>query len=388
LNDIDQYAQSYSALASSMFTSDAIDSSVKVIDYSIALNPNNAVYHYKRGQFFIASGNNNEAIESLTRAVELNKSYSDAWHLLGLANYNLRKYEIAIKHLRKTTELDYKNFPAQKTLADAWFALKNYNEAAQNYEAALGIGNASKSNVNPTSIVEVYNSLGKSYYALNEKDTRALDAYKTAIKKSPVYAEALFNRGLYYNKTGDVNSAIEDIEKAISISGDNTQWDFELARNYYDKRDFANAARFYNTTVRMDSTLKYPLATYQAGVCNVELKDFNAALKNYNQVQKLKLDTAIALFNYEMGNVYLNLAKTDSASLYFDKAYAKDSSNGNTIYAMAIVQLQRSKPADALLLFDKAFKTGQLDQKQVKNDRLLATIKDDKNFKALVKKYL
>lgn len=387
LKIIDTYSQKFSSQASDKFNASKTDSAIKLIDYAISISPGISENHFKKGDYFIANDNNNEAIISLTRATDLNKNFTEAWYKLGLAYANLRKFEIAVPNFKKAVVLDNRHLLSQKGLADAYYALKDYNNAAQNYQTALTIINASKNSIDPSTISQVYNSMGKSYFLINESDEKALEAFKNAVKKNPVYAEAYFNRGLYYHRKKELNNAIEDLENAVSFDGKNPSWNYELALTYQDKKDLSNAVKFYNLVMSQDSLKKYPVALYQAAVCNYELQDYNAALKNYHIIQSLGMDSGINKFNYELGNIYLNLNRTDSASLYLEKAYLQDSTNGNILYSMGIVQLQKSKQTDALAFFDKSFKTGQINQKQIKNDKLLAAFRDDKNFKFLIKKY-
>ena len=150
---------------------------------------------------------------------------------------------------------------------------------------------------------------------------------------------------------------------------------------------FQNAAYFYHATTTKDTLKQYPGALYSLANANYELQNYPAAISDYLKVQSLQLDSSVRSFNYELGNIYLNLNKPDSALLYLQNAYVKDSTNGNIVYAIATAHLLKGKPDEALPLFEKAFITKQVNQSVVKKDKLIANLRDDKRFKALMKKY-
>jgi len=387
LSNINQYAIDYYNRSMIKFKESKADSAIFLIDNALSINPSNCEYHFKKGEYLIARYKNNDAIKSLTTAVQCTQNFPDAWYKLGQAYYNLGNYTTAAMNFSQAIEFNSNHFLARKSLGDAFFALKEYNKAAQSYEGFLGIINTIK-NIQDLSIIpEVYNSLGKAYFKMNETDVRAIDAFKNAIKKSPAFAEAYYNKGLFHYVQKEPADAVKDLEQAITLDGKHASWNYQLALALQDNGDFQNAANYFASTISMDSLKYFPKAQYLQGKCNYQLQFYENALSNYQKVQKAGLDSGIIQFDFELGNTYLNLTKTDSAFHYLQKIYTKDSTNENSIYALAIAQLQKGNQDEALRLFEKAFQTGKMNKKLVKNDKLLAIFKDDKRFKALMSKY-
>ena len=223
---------------------------------------------------------------------------------------------------------------------------------------------------------------------MNETDKRALEAYNNSIKKNPNYSEAYYDRGLYYHKKNELSDAVKDLEKAVSLDTKRAEWYFELANTYRDKNDFQNAATYFKFAISLDSLKKYPTATYLLANCNYQSQNYAGALTNYQEVQSLNLDSGMINFNNELGSTYLNLNKPDSALEYLHKAFLKDSTNGIIMYSIATSYFLKGNSDEALTWFEKAFQTGQFKQKMVKNDKLIANLRDDKRFKAFMKKYL
>ena len=388
IKNIGTYAQGYADRATKKYTENAVDSAIVLVDFAITINPANSEYWFNRGVYFLSKRNNQEAVKCFDQSIQLNSNSAEAYYKLGLAHFNLNDYNAAAKNFKKTTEMDAKHFLAQKGLGDASFALKDYNSAAQSYEACLKIINAGKNISTPETISEVYNSMGKSYLKMNETDQKALEAFDNSIKKNSNYAEAYYDRGLYYHKKKELSDAIKDMEKAVSLDTKHVDWYFELANTYRDKNDFQNAANYFKYTIGLDTLRKYPNAIYLLANCNYESQDYASALANYLKVQSLNLNSTIDNFNYELGNTYLNLNKPDSALEYLHKAFLKDSTNGNVLYSIATSHFLKGNPDEAFTWFEKAFQTGQLKQKMVKNDKLIANLRDDKRLKALMKRYL
>ena len=387
LKIIDNFAQKFYEQASDKFFKQDTLGAIKSIDQAIAISPKKSEYHFRRGEYLITLGKNDEAIASLSRAIELNDNLTEAWFKRGEAYFNKSDYKTASENFSTATKQESKHLPSLKGLGDSYFALKNNAGAAQTYETFIQVANAAKNSTDASTMSQVYNSLGKSYFLISEADEKALNAFKNAIKKNPAYAEAYFNKGLYHHKKNDLNDAIEDLIKSVNIENKNAAWDYELAQTYRDKADFGNARISYTNTLVIDNQKSYPQALYLSGNCSYQLNDYNAALPVYQKVQLAGLDGMIQSFNYELGNIYLNLNKTDSAIIYIQKASLVDSTNGKVIYASAVAQLQKGNQAEALRLFDNALKTGKISKQQIKNDKLVANFKDDKNFKQLIKKY-
>jgi tetratricopeptide (TPR) repeat protein len=277
---------------------------------------------------------------------------------------------------------------AQRATGDAYFALRDYADAANSYEAALRSASSSKP---PTfdgmALADVYNHKGKSYLEMQQYD-KALADFKNAIRNDKNFALAYYNRGETYYLTGQLSDAIEDVAKAISLQGTPPcKWPYTLAKAYQAKKDYTNAASYYTNCINLDSAIGLPDAVYNLGRCQSELQNFPGALSSYNRALSLRLDTAVATFHLEMGTVYLHVGKFDSAYTCYNTVYAKDTTNGFALYGLASAQLLAGKTDESLVWFDKCFQTRMVKYNDAKRDKLIAKIWDDKRFQALKRKY-
>lgn len=118
------------------------------------------------------------------------------------------------------------------------------------------------------------------------------------------------------------------------------------------------------------------------------MKSYPKALDNYRRLLAFHLNEMPPSFNYEMGNIYLNMGKYDSANSYLVRSVRSDPSNGYILYSMASCFYLRGKTEESLKWFERSFKTKTLEKSFVDHDALLASLQNDKRFKDLKKKYL
>src|SRR5258708_1039542 len=386
IKNIQVYAEAFYQRAVAKFNNNRTDSAIVLVDYAISIDPFSSLYRFSRGEYYYALQNNKEAIVSYDKAVQLNTNYNTAFYKRGLAYYNLKDYHHAIDNFTSVLNLNNQDLMAQKGKADAYFYLDDYNNAAGSYEACLKTNAPQKNGLSPLVLAEIYNSLGKSYFEMADLE-KALADFKNAIRYNKDLAEAYFNRGHTYYKTGQLSGAIEDLSKSLTFGEQHAQWHYVAGKAYQDKKDYPNASANYSKCIKLDTLSKFPDAIYNEGHCYYLAQNYMAALPVYSRSLSLQLDTAVSSFDIEMGNVYLNTGKYDSAYLFYNKTYQIYSTNGLAAYGIAATLVQKGKNEESLTWFDKSFQTKALAYSDIKKDKLIANIRDDKKFKALLKKY-
>ncbi len=387
LKNIESYAAAYFQRSTTKFANLQKDSAIKLADYAIAVNSLSSVYRFTRGEYYFAVNNYKEAINNYDQALAIDKNYIDAFYRRGLAFYNLGNYKAAIDNYTSAVKLNPQLYLGQKGLGDAYLALADYPNASSNYEGFIQTIDKVKLPPNPSVVAEAYNGMGKAYFAAGNYE-KALAAFKNAVKKNAALPEALYYRGYTLYKTNELSDAISDMSKAVSMENTHYQWHFNLGKAYQDKKDFQNAAICYNNCIKLDTTGKMPEAFYLRGYSNYELQNYPAALTDYAKVYPTVQNNPAIPINTEMGNIYLNMNKYDSAFDYYNRSYLKDSAgNGAAMYGIGSVFYLRGKPDDALVWFEKSFQTKKVNISDIKKDKLIAALRDDKRFKALIKKY-
>jgi tetratricopeptide (TPR) repeat protein len=378
------YAVNFANQAADAFVKKSTDSALRYIAAAIAIEPGSALYRFTQGEYYYALGDNMKAVISYDRAVRYNSAYVQAYYKRGLAWYELKDYRVAIDNFNMALSLSPQHLYAMKGKGDALRAQKDYTRAAEAYETSLRLALNTKG-VPPTLTPELYNDLGTCYFQLGQYEKTIADE-KRAIAEDRNFADAYFNRGYAYYRQGRLADAIEDMTKAMTLLDKHPEWHYILGRVYQDKKEYANAAAAFGEYVQKDKEPAMPDAIYRQGYCNYMLQNYTAALPFYSRSLALHLDT-VHTFPVEIGEVYLNTGKYDSAYYFLHKAYQRDSTNGWASYGIGSSLALQGKADESIVWFERSFRKKTPSYDQIKRDRLLGDIRNNKKFKELLKKY-
>jgi tetratricopeptide (TPR) repeat protein len=237
-------------------------------------------------------------------------------------------------------------------------------------------------------IAEINDSLGNACIQVKNYDA-AIIALKNALRKNENFADAYFNRGLAYFYQGNMESAMQDIKKALELDPKYkyAEWNYYAGKAFFSGGKYSDASSYFSNTIERDSASRFSDAIYFRGKCFLQLEVFDQAMKDYKQVESLKADTALKNFNYEFGIIYLNSKQPDIALQYFKKERLTDSLNVDFNYAIGEAYAQKSQIDDAIPYLEIVLQSKRVTPKKMRSNKFLATIADDKRVKDLLKKY-
>ena len=380
------YGVKFYNLAVNSFANNRLDSALVNIDFAISIDPASALDRFTRGEYLYFLHKYKEAIGAYDEALSLNNAYMNAFYKRGMARMGIADYKEAIVNFRAALQLAPGNVLAKKGEGDADLALLDFADAAATYEIALKLADNSKPAIGPDILAAIYNAKSKAYFELQNYEKAVGDA-RNAIRYDKNFAEAYFNRGNAYYKQNSLSDAIEDIGKALSFEDHHARWHYVMAMTYEQKKDYTNALNQYASCAQQDSAGAFPQAIYKQGYCNYLLQSYDAAVPFYNRALSMQLDSSLTNFNIEFGTVYLNSSKYDSATLFYKKAYNKDTANGYASYGIATVLVMEKKIDESFPWFERSFATKTPTKDEIKHDKLLADFRNNKKFKELLKKY-
>jgi tetratricopeptide (TPR) repeat protein len=385
IGEIETIAESFFDRGLTKFRAGDRDSAMSLFNSAISIRPNQSNYWFNKGECYYAGGSYQDAFNAYSQAIALSPQYADAYQKRGLSNLHLNKNKEAINDFTKSLQFDTQLYESQKGLGDAYFALKDYKNSIPAYEACFEM-KSFKSGDQGTLSAEIYNSIGKANFKLNDF-AKALDNFKSAVKKKDAFAEAHYNRGLTYFKLNDSKNAIKEIKYAITLQGNHYEWNYDLARVLEESKIYEEAEYYFAYAIKMDSAHMLNDAVYHHGFCNYKLRNFSAALPDYQKSLPSLPDNTLAAAYNEMGNIYLNLRKYDSAYDCLNKSFLKDSTSGAVLYSIASCYYLKGNTEESFRWFERSFQTKMLEKSAVENDVLLAALKDDKRYKDLKKRY-
>jgi len=252
-----------------------------------ATPPAKAVEFYNQGKAFWKSLDISDAIDALTKAIEIYPNYIDALSERGSIYFLTRKHQLAVNDLDRVlasrpnnakilhyrglalTEIAVKakdddndrktaNGFAQRALADLSKAIEIapneypyynargkllldfgfYKESVTDFDKSISI----KAN----GVALAHRGLAKYYL----DDAAAIDDLNQAVKIAPDYPDAFYIRGTIHRDNGRLKDALRDLDEAIKLSKYNEKYFntrgmlyFRLEDGYLAVADFTNAIK-------------------------------------------------------------------------------------------------------------------------------------------------
>ncbi len=389
LAKIATFADDINFLATEDAAKKLYESALVYVGRAILVNPVSPEYRFQQGNYLYELKQYQKAIKSYDSAVYLRNDYIDALYKRGYAYFNLTKFDSALRNFDGIVKLNPGNIAALQGKADCYFEMEDYANAVPAYEQTLKLIDDNKgANMSDGVKAKLNNNLGYAYYQTNLLD-QSIQVLKKAVRFDENYAKAYYNLGKSYEKSGNVDNAIEKIDKALSYDPNNYIWNYNSAGVYRQKGNFPKAIQLYSTAIQFDTSQELPSAVYYRGFCQIQTGAYADATKDYLAILKNGQDTTYPTFNNELGSAFYNLANYDSAYIFYNKSYTKDSSDANAIgaYGLASVLFEQKKTAEAMILFEKAFQTKTIPKAIVKGDKNYAEFKAEKQFKDLFNKY-
>lgn len=174
---------------------------LELMEQSLQLSSDNAIYHSNLGMVYKAKGDFPKALASYDQSLRLNPNS-------------------ARTHTNRGNILS---------------ALGSFSEALLAHEKAQQLD---------PNLPEVYNNRGGVLQSLH-RFTEAIAAYQRAIDLHPLYGEAYLNRGLAQKSLGENNLAMESFKRAVQMSSQNPRAYHALADLYFDGGFLGEALQAY-----------------------------------------------------------------------------------------------------------------------------------------------
>lgn len=249
--------------------------------------PAKAVELFEKGKAFWKAYEIGDAIDAMTKAIELSPNYLDALSERGTIYFLIRKYEPAVNDLDKVlavqpnntkilhyrglalTEIAVKtkdddndrktaNGIAQRALADISKAIEIapneypyfnargklllafgfYKESITDFEKSIAI--------KPNGVAFAHRGLAKFFL----DDATAMNDLNQAVKIAPDYPDAFYIRGTVHRDNGKLKDALLDLDEAIKLSKYNEKYFntrgmlyFRLQDGYMAVADFSKAIK-------------------------------------------------------------------------------------------------------------------------------------------------
>jgi len=247
-------------------------------------SPNWESGHRLLGLCYLALKNNALAVSSFTRAVQLKSTAFSTYRGLGLAYFNMQRYEDAVQALNQGESFasEEEKYSFYHIRGSAYFRLQNYNEAVNDMTAAIPLKQTDWTD---------FSELGIAYFNLNRID-EAIQALQKADSMKPGQSVVAENLGKAYFKKGvaaltakQYGQAVEFLQKAKDYDPKNGYVSYNLGEAYMFQKNYPAAEKAYNQAVEV---LPNNAEVYsRLGLACEKLKKYDLALSAYQKANGL-----------------------------------------------------------------------------------------------------
>lgn len=289
------------------------------------------------GAMYLTKGNEEKAIEKLSKSISLDPSYGKAYVLRGSAYGRLKKYKEAFD--------DYDAFlagsPERKDLSLLYgvrgttlFSMGKYEQAADDF---LRLQKEEPDQFYPNSMA------GQSLYKCKQYE-KAIPYLKKAAEIKPNAPIIWDTLGMAYDGMKQPRSAQETLEKAVSLGSDSPLTYLQLSHFYRKRKDYPALARLDTAFIEKNpkSFLFYQDRAYALEI----MGKYEEAISDFNAAIDLGLD--IPDIHLERGLCYLKIGDPEKALADF-KAAEEQVPQDQTALLLSSVALGRMKEYDRAL---------------------------------------
>lgn len=165
---------------------------------------------FMKGYAFKEQGDTLNAIRNFNKAVDQNSSYYEAYIQLGLM-YHSRKDRLALDFYNNALNIRPQSIEAHYNIAIFYQDIGDYAKAKDRYEMITQIDNTYS---------RAYHNLGWICMEIDKNYEDAVNYFNQAIAYQSDYVDALYNRGVAYEKMGEKQKAIDSYASVINIDSE------------------------------------------------------------------------------------------------------------------------------------------------------------------------
>ena len=300
-----------------LFSSGHIREALNTVQTLISQHPNEALLHNISGVCYKATGQQEMAVQSFKRAVEIKSDFADAHYNLGLTLQELNQLDDAVKSYLKALTIKSDYAEAYNNLGVTLKDLDQLEEAVKCYEKALII---------KPDYPEAHNNLGNALKNLGRL-SKAVECFERMLTIDPDNAEGHNNLGNTLYVLGQPNAAGKSYMKALAIEPDYAEAHNNLGITLNELGRFKDAEASYNRALAIAP--HFPEAYSNLGDLLTDLKRLDEALVSYETAFNLKPDIIFMLG--KLLHTKMHLCLWDDLSSRLDELQDKIHNNEKVI---------------------------------------------------------
>jgi len=351
--DPNELVQKFWRDAKDMLRNGRYEEAIEQLNQVLILDTNSDSAYYNRGLAKNFMGNISGAIADYSRAIDLNPKNAEALFNRGVIRLNGQDLVGALSDFNAL--IDYQLYRGED-LADIFIArakvfieLNSWDDAESDLNAAI--------NHNP-GCAEIY--LHKGIICDHLVDSvNAIRNYTICINLDAKIALAYYNRGYHKYKSALYEEALEDFNRGIEISNEQTpkyQMVLLMRGNIFQrKKKWQEAIKDYTNAIRLDS--KDSKAYFNRAQVRFEVQDLPGAIADYTLCLSLDNENTFALYNRGMAKY--DLSDYWGALDDFDRLISLESDDGEAYLFRGKVKIKLGNINEACRDFGKAGELGE-----------------------------
>jgi len=357
----------YLTQAIKCFNDGNLEQALEFCKIAAANNMDNPLVYYTTGSIYAQTDRPSEAIEFFNKAIELKPDYAEAFASRGGEYSKLSDFNKASEDLMHAINLDQRN-GSYYFLVGLFleFDLKKIDESNSWYNAAF--------NLNPEMMqdfeqihhqyaikkatVKLYPGLiERAQSCIMEANLEMSSIYcNQAIELRPYGSEAYATRAVINRELGDIESALKDFNKAISLNENFVEAYFHRGNLYSLKMGRADlAVKDYSKVIELEPN-NYSAYSYRAMMYYTYLNEADLALKDYDtciEIDPNRIEAYIGISSI------VGFADPEKALKNINKAIELQPDNPNALTVRATFLLENfDRYEDAFIDIDKAIALG------------------------------
>ena len=199
--------------------------------------------HRRRGIEAAQRGDQQQAIEHYTKAIELQPEDSYTYRRRGYAHHREGEYDLAIQDFDKSLELDPDNALTYRRRGYAHHRKGAFDRAIQDFDKSLEL--------DPDNAL-TYRRRGYAHHRKGAFD-RAIQDFDKSLELDPDNALMYHRRGIAHYRKGAFDRAIQDFDKSLELDPDNALTYRHRGIAHYRKGAFDLALQDFDKELALDT---------------------------------------------------------------------------------------------------------------------------------------
>jgi tetratricopeptide (TPR) repeat protein len=239
---------------------------------------------YDEGIAFLQEGEYEQALDSFTRAIELDPAYADAYYIRGALSSFLADYDVAVADFTHVIELA-PNFPdVYFDRGQAYYYQSDLTQAQADFDQYIELAGVNAAQERLDFIAQI------------ERD-QALVA-----GPAPTTAQGFYDRASAYNRLRDFDAAIADLTQALELDPDYTDAYVNRAGIHQLQENYQQAIADY--TQALEQTPDDPVLYLARGSAYAALGDVENTARDFYQWLVLNEQRTIEEVSATLGEAF------------------------------------------------------------------------------------